>query len=119
MDVKINDLVTYKSDDHIATITINRADRMNALNEDVIVGLQQAWLHLEQSDDRVAVLHAAGDRAFSVGADVKDPPKEMWQGVPSIGATTSKPKNSVRSTPPPWRIAGPSWTFPSPPRRRP
>ena len=91
MDVKINDLVTYKSDDHIATITINRADRMNALNEDVIVGLQQAWLHLEQSDDRVAVLHAAGDRAFSVGADVKDPPKEMWQGVPSIGATTNKP----------------------------
>ena len=91
MDVKINDLVTYKSDDHIATITINRADRMNALNEDVIVGLQQAWLHLEQSDDRVAVLHAAGDKAFSVGADVKDPPKEMWQGVPSIGATTNKP----------------------------
>lgn len=91
MDVKINDLVTYKSDDHIATITINRADRMNALNEDVIVGLQQAWLHLEQSDDRVAVLHAAGNRAFSVGADVKDPPKEMWQGVPSIGATTNKP----------------------------
>jgi enoyl-CoA hydratase/carnithine racemase len=91
MDVKINDLVTYQSDDQIATITISRADRTNALNEDVIVGLQQAWLHLEQSDDRVAVLHAAGDRAFSVGADVKDPPKEMWQGVPSIGATTSKP----------------------------
>ena len=91
MDVKINDLVTYESVDHIATITINRADRMNALNEDVILGLQQAWQHLEQSDDRVAVLHAAGDRAFSVGADVKDPPKEMWQGVPSIGATTSKP----------------------------
>ena len=39
----------------------------------------------------MAVLRAAGDRAFSVGADVKDPPKEMWQGVPSIGATTSKP----------------------------
>ena len=91
MDVKINDLVTYQSVEHIATITINRADRMNALNEDVILGLQQAWQYLEQSNDRVAVLHAAGDRAFSVGADVKDPPKEMWQGVPSIGATTSKP----------------------------
>ena len=46
---------------------------------------------LEQGDDRVAVLTAAGDRAFSVGADVKDTPKEMWQGVPSIGATTTKP----------------------------
>ena len=91
MHVTINDLVTYESVDRIATITINRAERMNALNDEIIIGLQRAWQHLEQSDDRVAVLHAAGDKAFSVGADVKDPPKEMWQGVPSIGATTSKP----------------------------
>ena len=41
MDVKINDLVTYESVDHIATITINRADRMNALNEDVILAFSK------------------------------------------------------------------------------
>jgi enoyl-CoA hydratase/carnithine racemase len=64
---------------------------MNALNEEVILGLQAAWRRLENSDDRVAVLTAAGDKAFSVGADVKDAPKEMWQGVPSIGTQTSKP----------------------------
>ena len=87
----MSELISYTSNDGIATITIERADRMNALNEDVIVGLQQAWQRLEQSNDRVAVLHAAGDRAFSVGADVKAPPSEMWQGVPSVGATTSKP----------------------------
>lgn len=87
----MSELITYESSDNIATITINRADRLNALNEDVIVGLQAAWQRFESSDDRVAVLHAAGDRAFSVGADVKAPPKEMWQGVPSVGATTSKP----------------------------
>ncbi len=85
------ELVTYSTEGAIATITINRAERMNALNEGVIVGLQQAWQRFEDSADRVAVIHAAGDRAFSVGADVKDPPKEMWQGVPSVGATTSKP----------------------------
>ncbi len=87
----MSDLVTYESNDRIALITINRADRMNALNEDVIVGLQQAWQRFENSDDRVAVLHAAGERAWSVGADVKNPPTEMWQGVPSVGATVSKP----------------------------
>ena len=64
---------------------------MNALNEEVILWLQAAWRRLENSDDRVAVLTAAGDKAFSVGADVKDAPKEMWQGVPSIGTQTSKP----------------------------
>jgi len=87
----VSELVTYSSSGAIATITINRAERMNALNEGVIVGLQQAWQAFERSDDRVAVIHADGDRAFSVGADVKDPPKEMWQGVPSVGAEVSKP----------------------------
>ena len=87
----MTELVTYTSHDHVATITINRADRMNALNEEVILGLQAAWRRLEDSDDRVGVLTAAGDKAFSVGADVKDAPKEMWQGVPSIGTQTSKP----------------------------
>lgn len=87
----MSELITYTSTERIATITINRADRMNALNEEVIVGLQLAWQKFEASDDRVAVIHAAGDRAWSVGADVKNPPREMWQGVPSVGAQVSKP----------------------------
>ena len=32
-----------------------------------------------------------GDRAFSVGADIKNAPKEMWQGVPGVGVVTNKP----------------------------
>lgn len=87
----MNDSVSYHSKDGIAVVTIDRADRMNALNEDVIQGLRAAWHRLEASDDRVAILHAAGDRAFSVGADIKDPPAEMWEGVPSVGVPVSKP----------------------------
>ncbi len=85
------DVVTYSSHSHIAVITINRPAQMNALNEDVIVGLQAAWRRFEAGEDRVAILHAAGDRAFSVGADIKEPPREMWQGVPSIGTAVGKP----------------------------
>lgn len=87
----MDEVVRHTSTDRIATITINRPAQMNALNEAVIVGLQAAWQSFERSDDRVAILNASGDRAFSVGADIKDPPREMWQGVPSIGATVSKP----------------------------
>ncbi len=87
----MSDIVTYESRDNIATITIDRADKMNAMNEAVIQGLRNAWLRFDEADDRVAILHAAGDKAFSVGADVKDPPREMWQGVPSIGVELSKP----------------------------
>jgi len=75
----------------IALITIDRAERMNALNEEVIQGLRQAWRQFADCDDRVAILTAAGDRAFSVGADIKDAPREMWQGVPSVGVPLDKP----------------------------
>lgn len=76
---------------HIAVITIDRAERMNALNEEVIVALNRAWQRFADSDERVAVLTASGDRAFSVGADIKDAPKEMWQGVPGVGVQINKP----------------------------
>jgi enoyl-CoA hydratase len=75
----------------IALITIERADKMNALNEDVIQGLRRAWRRFADSDERVAILAADGERAFSVGADIKDAPREMWQGVPSIGVEVHKP----------------------------
>ena len=87
----MNDVVRYQSRGRVAVITIDRPGKLNALNEDVIQGLAQAWQRLESSDDRVAVLHAAGDRAFSVGADIKAPPREMWQGVPGVGVPVSKP----------------------------
>ncbi|HUN53121.1 MAG TPA: enoyl-CoA hydratase-related protein [Candidatus Sulfotelmatobacter sp.] len=85
------DVVTYHSKDHIATITINRPEALNALDEAVIQGLQQAWLRLQEGEDRCAILAAAGDRAFSVGADLKHPPAEMWQGVPGVGVEVDKP----------------------------
>jgi len=87
----MSEVVRYESRDRIAIVTIDRADRMNALDEAVIQGLRQAWQRLDASEDRVAVLHAAGDRAFSVGADIRQPPAEMWQGVPGIGVALTKP----------------------------
>jgi enoyl-CoA hydratase len=87
----VDQLVTYEVDGKVALIRINRADKMNALNEDVIQGLRSAFQRYATSEQRCAILSAVGDRAFSVGADIKDPPKEMWQGVPGVGVVTNKP----------------------------
>ena len=87
----MNAVVTYQSADGVATVTIDRAERMNALDEAVVQGLNAAWRRFADSDDRVAVLCGAGERAFSVGADVKAPPRELWQGVPGIGVVLDKP----------------------------
>jgi enoyl-CoA hydratase/carnithine racemase len=56
----------------IATITINRPDRLNALDADAYQGLSDAWTRIrDDTAIRVAVITGAGDRAFCVGADLK------------------------------------------------
>ncbi|HYM31687.1 MAG TPA: enoyl-CoA hydratase-related protein [Candidatus Cybelea sp.] len=87
----MSEAVTYRSSGRIALITINRPDALNALDDAVINGLADAWRRLEQGEDRCAVLAAAGEKAFSVGADLKNPPAEMWQGVPGVGVEVEKP----------------------------
>ena len=83
--------VIYEVDGLTAIIRINRPDKLNALDESVIQGLRAALRRYDVGPERCAILCAEGDRAFSVGADIKNAPKEMWQGVPGVGVVTNKP----------------------------
>ncbi len=83
-------VVTYRSRDRIAIITINRPEKRNVLTHEVGEGLRAAWLRLNEADDRVGVLTGAGDKAFSAGADLGDPP-EVWRFTPGIGVAVEKP----------------------------
>jgi enoyl-CoA hydratase len=87
------DVVTYEAKDGIAVITINRADKMNALTGDVVAGLRRALIKLNESDERCGIIRGAGDRAFSVGADLKDPPRDpaLWECMPGVGVDVDKP----------------------------
>ncbi|PRZ40853.1 enoyl-CoA hydratase/carnithine racemase [Antricoccus suffuscus] len=87
----MNETVTYESHQDVATIMIRRGNKLNALNNDVVEGLRDAWMRFEASDDRAAVLTSEGDRAFCVGADLSDPPAEMWEAVPGVGVSVTKP----------------------------
>ena len=65
-----DDAVSYESREGVATITINRPQRMNAIDVAVEHGLEAAWRRFAASpEDKVAVLTGAGDRAFSAGRD--------------------------------------------------
>jgi enoyl-CoA hydratase len=83
--------VTYESHDGLALITIQRSEARNAINEAVSRGLANAWARLAGSEDRAAVLTAAGDDYFTVGADVNDLPKEFWRAVPGVEFELDKP----------------------------
>ncbi len=88
-----DDLVTYRSKDGIATIAINRPEKLNALSNAVVAGIRDAFIRLNESDDRCAILTGTGDRAFSVGADLKDPPRDpdLWECIPGVGIDVDKP----------------------------
>src|SRR5580704_6071523 len=54
-------------------ITINRPEKRNALNADVIAGLVRGYREAhEDADVRVIVVTGAGDKAFCAGADLQN-----------------------------------------------
>jgi enoyl-CoA hydratase/carnithine racemase len=88
----MNDAVRYESQDHIATIIIDRPERLNAINAQVETGLAAAWRHFNDSDDRVAILTGAGDKAFSVGKDLQyDATPDYRRFVPGFDIMVRKP----------------------------
>ena len=58
--------------DHVARVTIDRPEVLNAVDAAAEQELNAIWQRIEQDRDvRAVVLTGAGDRAFSTGADMK------------------------------------------------
>ena len=83
-------VVTVEERGPATVISINRPEKLNAINKQVAIELQQAFAEFDRSAQRVAILTGAGGRAFSAGADVTDLP-ELWRCVPTVGITTDQP----------------------------
>ena len=68
-----NDSVLLQKRKGAFWITINRPDKRNALNAEVIAGIARGYRAAhEDSEVRVIVLTGAGDRAFCAGADLQN-----------------------------------------------
>lgn len=66
----MDNVVLYNIDGSIATIALNRPEKMNTLNEGVLQDLMRA-LHEAASDDRIRVVILTGTgRAFCAGGDL-------------------------------------------------
>jgi enoyl-CoA hydratase len=60
-------------EDHILTITINRSDKLNALNQTVLNELDQAMDEVyKDKNTRAAIITGAGEKAFVAGADIAE-----------------------------------------------
>ncbi len=77
----------YEKSEGIATVTINRPDALNALNQETIMEISNRLEDAEKDENiHVIVITGAGDRAFSAGADLR-----MMKGAsPVRGAELSR-----------------------------
>lgn len=65
--------IHYEQKGHLAFVTLNRPDAMNAFNYDMLAELGQVAEAVRINPDiRAVVFTGAGDKAFSVGADLKE-----------------------------------------------
>jgi enoyl-CoA hydratase len=64
------DYVTINFDRNVATLTIDRQEKLNALDPQVVEEIGQALLDLEAEGPRAIVVTGAGERAFIAGADI-------------------------------------------------
>ncbi len=64
--------VLFTVADHVARITIDRPERLNAVDAPTEKRLEEIWRAIEADRDiRAVVLTGGGERAFSTGADMK------------------------------------------------
>lgn len=65
--------ILLETDGPVAVLTLNRPDKLNALNATVRREIMEAVDALATDEDvKVAVLHGAGEKAFVAGADVSE-----------------------------------------------
>jgi enoyl-CoA hydratase/carnithine racemase len=99
--VKVQDAdqVLYELEDGIATLTLNRPDRLNTISGPMLKKLTELLVQTNEDPDvRVVVLTGAG-RAFCAGLDLVD--ATQGQGIGSQSTTQAVSVNlDLRNTPP-------------------
>ncbi|MDH3707637.1 MAG: enoyl-CoA hydratase/isomerase family protein [Acidimicrobiia bacterium] len=86
---------TYGCDGHVATITYNRPDKLNAVNGAMREALNAAWDQFMADEDAWVVIVTGAGRAFCAGADMVDGagavgtwPGSYWE-IPTINSFES------------------------------
>ncbi len=87
------DAVLFAVDDHVATITLNRPEALNAMNRAVSRGIMDGLRRIEDdSEIRVGIITGTG-RAFCAGADLKERAQNEagGSGVPLLNVVDHRP----------------------------
>jgi enoyl-CoA hydratase/carnithine racemase len=91
----MTDTVTYAVEDHIATITLNRPERRNALNYEAYERLEAAFRRAVNDPEARCVIVTGADPAFCSGDDVR----EIMAAPPPAAVSAAGPVVRHRPTP--------------------
>jgi enoyl-CoA hydratase/carnithine racemase len=73
-----NDILLVEQKDYVATLTLNRPKKRNALSPDLLIELYQTLNAFGQRDDvRTVVIRGSGNKAFSSGYDITALPTDV------------------------------------------
>lgn len=73
----------YAVDDRVATLTLNRPERHNALSQPLVDEIMAAVAQADADPEvRVLILTGAGGRAFSAGYDIKESAQKPKRSLP-------------------------------------
>ena len=86
-------VVLYEKKGRIVYITLNRPDKLNAMNDEMVDGLQKAWVDFRDDDDLWVAILAANGKAFCAGADITG--RRPTEAAP---VRPGPPPNVIRAT---------------------
>ena len=93
--------VLYDVDGHVATITLNRPDRMNTISRDMLNQLTEHLLEADADKAVRAVILTGTGRAFCAGLDLTEVTRPAAPGGQGISNSTEVSTNlDLRNTPP-------------------
>ncbi len=73
-----DDVVLMEKKGHVATIILNRPEKRNSLNPEMLLKMATLFQELALSDDiRTVVIRGQGDRSFSSGYDLSEIPTDV------------------------------------------
>jgi enoyl-CoA hydratase len=96
------DVVLLSEQDDIATVTVNRPDKLNALNNSTIGELQHCFdaLTLDESV-RAVILTGSGEKAFVAGADISELAQQTSITARPLALRGQRLMNTVEACPKP------------------
>jgi len=65
-------LIEISKKDHVATLTLNRPEALNALNSELLATLSTTITEMEQDDDVYVIILTGAGRSFVAGADISE-----------------------------------------------